>query len=47
LSFFKKAVSDFGVPPKFDNKTDKQLISFRPNGQKCYNMSAVRQVLAG
>ena len=33
--------------PKFDSKTDKRLISFRPNGQKCYNTSAVRRVLAG
>jgi hypothetical protein len=33
--------------PKFDSKTDKRLISFRPNGQKCYNASAVRRVLAG
>ena len=35
------------VDPKFDSKTDKRLISFRPNGQKCYNTSAVRRVLAG
>ena len=47
------AVGDqqFGVqfrrPPKFINKTDKRLISFRPNGQKCYNKSAVRLALAG
>jgi hypothetical protein len=33
--------------PKFDSKTDKRLISFRPNGQKWYNTSAVRRVLAG
>jgi hypothetical protein len=33
--------------PKFDSKTDKRLISFRPNGQKCYNASAVRLALAG
>jgi hypothetical protein len=33
--------------PKFDSKTDKRLISFRPNGQKCYNTTAVRRVLAG
>jgi hypothetical protein len=33
--------------PKFDSKTDKRVISFRPNGQKCYNNSAVRLALAG
>jgi hypothetical protein len=33
--------------PKFINKTDKCLISFRPNGRKCYNASAVRLALAG
>jgi len=35
------------LAPKFINKTDKCLISFRPNGQKCYNMGAVKWVLAG
>ena len=35
------------VEPKFINKTDKCLISFRPNGQKCYNMGAIKWVLAG
>ena len=33
--------------PKFISKIDKCLISFRPNGQKCYNKSAVRLALAG
>jgi hypothetical protein len=33
--------------PKFINKTDKHLISFRLDGQKCYNTSAVRLALAG
>lgn len=37
---------EFG-PPKFISKTDKQLISLRPGGQKCYNQGAVRRVLAG
>jgi transposase len=36
-----------GGGPKFDSKTDKRVISFRPNGQKCYNNSAVRLALAG
>ena len=35
------------LAPKFINKTDKCLISFRRNGQKCYNKSAVRLALAG
>jgi hypothetical protein len=35
------------MTPKFDSKTDKCMISLRPNGQKCYNTSAVRRVLAG
>ncbi len=35
------------LTPKFINKIDKCLISFRPNGQKCYNKSAVRLALAG
>lgn len=33
--------------PKFIDKIDKCLISFRPNGRKCYNTSVVRLVLAG
>ncbi|MDD7973973.1 hypothetical protein, partial [Roseinatronobacter alkalisoli] len=35
------------VAPKFISKIDKCLISFRPNGQKCYNKDAVSWVLAG
>lgn len=35
------------LKPKFINKIDKCLISFRPNGRKCYNTSVVRLVLAG
>ena len=35
------------ILPKFDSKTDKRMISFRPNGRKCYNESAVRLAFGG
>ena len=33
--------------PKIISKIDKSLISFRPDGEECYNADAVRRVLAG
>ncbi len=46
-AFSKRLAEALARYPKFISKIDKCMISFRPNGQKCYNTGTVRWVLAG